>query len=99
MKLVLFGAGASVGAGLRASPPLTSSLFSELKIFAPHNWGTLTEEEQLLFQPPNFEKGMEKLLGTPLNLKKGDVFELLYVLFRYLITLGSQKKLRLPLCN
>ena len=80
MKLVLFGAGASVDAGLGASPPLTSSLFSELKIFAPHSWGTLTEEEQQLFQDDYFEKGMEELLGAPLNLNNGDVFELKFPL-------------------
>jgi len=80
MKLVLFGAGASVDAGLGASPPLTSSLFSALKIFAPHSWwGTLTKEEQQLFKP-DFEKGMEELLGAQLNMKRGDVFELKFPL-------------------
>ncbi|NGX32748.1 MAG: hypothetical protein K1060chlam4_00799 [Candidatus Anoxychlamydiales bacterium] len=73
MKLVLFGAGASIGAGLQRSPPLLSNLLKELKIFAPNSWGNLTKDEENFFKK-NFEDGMERLL----NLKKEKFFKLTF---------------------
>jgi len=79
MKLVLFGAGASVGAGLQTDPPLLSNLLKELKVFAPLSWGRLTSKEQGFFEN-NFEEGMERLLGCQIDTKKGERFQLKFPL-------------------
>ena len=61
MKLVLFGAGASVEQGKESSPALVSNLLSELESFAPSSWGALSDEHRKLISQ-NFEQGIEHIL-------------------------------------
>ena len=59
--LILFGAGASHGAGgLNAIPPLGITLFEELSERYPNTWGKLPPQTNELFQK-NFEFGMEQI--------------------------------------
>lgn len=61
-KVVLFGAGASYGAGgiLPARPPLGSQLFGELARSYPGSWGNFPADIRRLFEK-DFEQGMELL--------------------------------------
>lgn len=61
-KVILFGAGASYGAGgiLPERPPLGFQLFGELARAYPGSWGNLPPEIRRLFEK-DFEQGMELL--------------------------------------
>jgi hypothetical protein len=61
-NLILFGAGASFGAGeiLPERPPLGNQLFAELARSFPGSWGSMPAELNRLFAA-NFERGMELL--------------------------------------
>jgi hypothetical protein len=62
MNVILFGAGASYGAGdiLPERPPLSNQLFQELARCFPGSWGSLPTEVARLISE-NFEKGMALL--------------------------------------
>lgn len=62
MNVILFGAGASFGAGEIAPerPPLGNALHSELARCFPTSWGALPADLDRLFQQ-SFEQGMERL--------------------------------------
>ena len=72
IKLVLFGAGASIGASLEKSPPLMDNLLAELRLFAPNSWGKITGKELKLLED-GFEEGMEQLLAPPANLENSQI--------------------------
>ena len=59
---ILFGAGASYGAGsiLPERPPLGNQLFLELQRLYPNSWGTITEDLKSAFLE-NFELGMKMI--------------------------------------
>lgn len=61
-SIILFGAGASYGAGCTfpKAPPLGSQLFPELSAEFPESWGALGQELSLRFSA-NFESGMTSL--------------------------------------
>lgn len=62
MDLVIFGAGASLGAALGdAQPPLVRDLLPALKEFAPKSWGALSAEQEQAFLD-DFETGMSLIL-------------------------------------
>ncbi|MGI9043937.1 MAG: hypothetical protein ACR2GK_07395 [Gemmatimonadaceae bacterium] len=57
--VVLFGAGASYGAGgiLPGRPPLGAGLYAELRVLYPGSWGSLPADIDLIFER-HFEDGM-----------------------------------------
>lgn len=61
-RIVLFGAGASNGAGhvLPKAPPLGKDLYKELTHYCPPSWGSLPEEIKASFET-GFEQGMRVL--------------------------------------
>lgn len=61
-RIVLFGAGASFGAGhvLPKAPPLGKDLYAELVRCFPQSWGNLPTEVRELFKT-DFEQGMQVL--------------------------------------
>jgi hypothetical protein len=72
--VLLFGAGASVGAGgLNTIPPLGRDLYNQLATDFPNTWGKLPSNISPLFIP-NFENGMnyvynnQAALGADINL-------------------------------
>ncbi len=71
MKLVLFGAGASIDASLGKSPPLMKTLLAEL-IFAFNSWAKITGKALNLLER-NFEKGWEYVLAPPTNLENPQI--------------------------
>ena len=64
-KVVLFGAGASYGAGgiVPESPPLGADLYAELRRCFPQSWGAMPTRLDTAFRSPEapFEAGMEFL--------------------------------------
>ena len=62
MNVILFGAGASYGAGdiVPERPPLGNALHAELARCFPGSWGALPREVHDLFSS-SFERGMERL--------------------------------------
>lgn len=62
MNVILFGAGASYGAGdiVPERPPLGTQLFAELARCFPRSWGSLPQAASQLFAE-NFERGMALL--------------------------------------
>lgn len=63
--MVLFGAGASYGAGgvFPSAPPLSNSLYRELASMFPMTWGTFPSSLQAQFYT-NFEDGMNVLWNS-----------------------------------
>jgi hypothetical protein len=59
--VVLFGAGASYGAGgiQPSTPPLGRDLFDELARQYSRSWGSLAQNVRSLFEDHGFEAGME----------------------------------------
>jgi hypothetical protein len=78
--IVLFGAGASYGAGgvLPSVPPLGSSLYQELSSMFPATWGSLPSSLKVQFYT-NFEDGMSTLWNSgshaiPILMQKMAIF-------------------------
>ena len=63
-NVVLFGAGASYGAGdiMPYNPPLGHQLFEALARYSPHTWGSLHDDVSKQFKlNSNFEPGMRAI--------------------------------------
>lgn len=66
--LILFGAGASFGAGgINKLPPLGKDLFNELRKEFPESWGKISEKYIKKFQELTFEEGMGLLVEDAIN--------------------------------
>ena len=78
--ILLFGAGASYGAGgTNEKPPLSMNLFEQLQAKFPETWGTIDKQYVDKFIP-DFEKGMEWLYRNDIQEK--------YNLSRFLVDLA-----------